>query len=86
MPPSSWRGEFEKERIERGERLCEELYCHQLRAASIRGALSQDWEAAEHDIFLVLLDRLEQRITDIQQELNYGPDWATNGHGEDYDE
>jgi hypothetical protein len=67
----------------------EEMDAKWQRLHSIEGcllkALNQDWEAHEHDLLFSCLDRIRQRMTEIQWELEKGL-WATNGYGDGYDE
>ena len=53
---------------------------------SLLRALNQDWEEREHDWLFSRLDQVRQKMTDLQFEIERGPDWTINGYEGDYDE
>ena len=77
--------DWQAELIQRLENLDAELWRLHLIEGSLLRALNQDWEEREHDLLFSCLDRIRQRMTEIQWELEKGL-WAPNGYGDGYDE
>ena len=69
----------------RTERLDTEWQHLQLIEASLLRALDQDLDVEQHDLVFYYLDGVRQRMTDIQLEMERGPDWAIDEFGGDHD-
>jgi hypothetical protein len=68
--------DWQEETDKRGEQLDAEWQHLQLIESGILRQLDRDLEAYEHDMIISQLGEIRQRMTEIQLELDQGPNWA----------